>query len=128
MKVVYLFRKPNHTHWSIEHVFRTLSKAIGERADVLSEESPYFSTGLLNRCKAIRWTRDVARREKADLYHVTGDVHFLTLGLRRSKTILTIHDLSFLRQGSLIHRFILWIFWVFLPVRRSRYVTCVSEE
>lgn len=88
--------------------------------------SPFFSTGLVNRINAIKWVK--REQQQASIHHVTGDVHFLVVGLPRKRTILTIHDLSFLKKGSLLHRFFLWLFWVYIPVHWAKFITCVSEE
>jgi len=34
------------------------------------------------------------RSFKADLYHVTGDIHYLSLFLPKNKSVLTIHDVG----------------------------------
>jgi glycosyltransferase involved in cell wall biosynthesis len=120
------FRKPNNTHWSIEFIFQSVRKIFDNHITTAEKVCPYFSTGFLNRIRAIRWARQ--QRPNAEIHHVTGDVHFLVLGLPRSTTILTIHDLSFLKKGTIFSKAILWFFWVYLPVWRVRFVTCVSEE
>jgi glycosyltransferase involved in cell wall biosynthesis len=79
---------------------------------------------LLPRLRAIRWAYSL--RQTSDIHHVTGDIHFLVFGLPRKKTILTIHDLAFLQRGNYLSRFILWLFWVYLPITWISKVTCVS--
>ena len=128
MKIILYFRKPNKTNWSVEFIFQSLAKRFQIQAEVLEKVSPFYSTGLLNRLNAVFWAKYECQREKGDINHITGDVHFLTLGLPRWKTILTIHDVSFVKRGPHVNRFILWLFWIYLPVHRSRFVTCVSQE
>lgn len=59
--------------------------------------------------------------------HITGDVHYLALGLPPSKTILTIHDLRILELAPSLKRKLLKLFWFSLPVRSVRYVTVISQ-
>lgn len=85
--------------------------------------SSYFSNGVLSRLKGIM----EARRFRGDINHVTGDVHYIVLGLPRRKTLLTIHDCGFMAHPSSLARKVLKWFWLDLPVRHCRYVTAVSE-
>ena len=69
-----------------------------------------------------------ARKSKADIYHVTGDVHYIVLVLPKRKTILTIHDSVFIRESRGLKRvFFKWIF-LKLPVKKCRFVTTISEK
>ncbi len=64
---------------------------------------------------------------KADIYHITGDTHFLIWGVRRDKKkVLTIHDLGFLRDSKGIKRMILKYFWLTGPMKKADVVTTVS--
>jgi glycosyltransferase involved in cell wall biosynthesis len=71
----------------------------------------------------IRW----ATKNAGDVNHITGDVHFLALGLDPSTTVLTIHDLEILSRLRGASKFLLKLFWFTLPVKRSRVVTVISE-
>ena len=69
-----------------------------------------------------------AKKQKADVYHVTGDVHYAVLALPKNRTILTIHDCIFLYQYSGLKR---WFFHRLLlkwPVKHCRIVTTISEQ
>lgn len=109
----------------METSFRRMMEAFPPEspAKPQSYQSPYYSQGFLPRLRAIL---DV-RRLRADLFHITGDVHFLALGLPGRRTILTIHDLGFLRDYSGWKRRLLQWLWLDWPVRRCRYITAVSE-
>jgi len=64
---------------------------------------------------------------KADIYHITGDTHFLIWGVRRDKKkVLTIHDLGFLRDSKGIKQRILKYFWLTGPMKKADVVTTVS--
>jgi glycosyltransferase involved in cell wall biosynthesis len=64
----------------------------------------------------------------ADVVHVTGDVHFLTLLLPRRRTVLTIHDCEILDRNRGVKRFLLWLFWFRLPAWCAARITTVSAE
>ncbi len=68
-----------------------------------------------------------ASKTKANVYHVTGDIHYVVLALPKKKTILTIHDCIFLHRSKGIKRVLLkWLF-LKLPISRSQIVTTISE-
>lgn len=85
--------------------------------------SSYFSNAIFPRIHATL----EASRHGTDVNHVTGEVHFLALGLPRKKTILTVHDCGFMTHPNPVLRRLLKWFWLDWPVRHSRYVTAVSE-
>lgn len=78
--------------------------------------------------KAITRNIWAARSARADIYHITGDVHYLAFGLPGKRAILTIHDCVFLYQATGIKRILLK--WLLLsgPVRRCALVTTISES
>ena len=85
-------------------------------------ESRFYSQGLLKRVYNVL---EAACRQ-GDVNHITGDVHFLALLLKKKKTILTIHDLVFLQHPSPLARAILKYFWLTMPVNRVEKITAVS--
>jgi glycosyltransferase involved in cell wall biosynthesis len=123
VKVILINRKPRKSgNFSIESYFRAIYASLITMVDcsyfVSSRESNYITP----RIKAIL---EVSRL-RADVYHITGDVHFLTLGTPPAKTVLTIHDCGFMYEKHFLKRWFFWLFWLKIPVKRSRFVTCVS--
>jgi len=68
-----------------------------------------------------------ARLRRARVNHVTGDLHFLVLGLPAKDTILTIHDCGNLHRLKGIRRALLKFLWFTWPLRHVRIVTTISE-
>lgn len=121
--VLLIFRKPRaHEHFSIERTFEALLKA-AEGVRYERWTAPAHSKGLLPRLLSLLalW------RQRADVYHITGDVHFLALATPRHKTVLTVHDCHFLQRHSGWRRRILKHWWLERPVHRARTVVAVSE-
>jgi glycosyltransferase involved in cell wall biosynthesis len=124
MKVVQVMRKPNDIVFSIEQLFEGLRRELTVEIDVETYVNPYSSRGVWRRLAGM--LRVV--RHQGDVNHVTGDVHYLSILLHRNKTILTIHDCVTLeRLGGLKYKFF-WFFWYWLPIKRSRIVTVISES
>jgi glycosyltransferase involved in cell wall biosynthesis len=65
---------------------------------------------------------------QGDINHITGDVHYLALLLRKKRTVLTILDCrSMLRLRGARRLLFQWI-WLKLPVRRCSVVSVISEH
>ncbi|MGC1631001.1 MAG: glycosyltransferase family 1 protein, partial [Gelidibacter sp.] len=64
---------------------------------------------------------------KGDINHVTGDIHYVTYFLPKSKTLLTIHDLAPLKTSTGIKHGVLKFFWYQLPIWSVKYITVISE-
>jgi glycosyltransferase involved in cell wall biosynthesis len=125
-KVRLFFRRANPTgNVSIENSFDMMRAAFPKDSRFKLDffTSSYYSVGFLPRLKSIF----EVRRHRADINHVTGDTHFLTLGLPRQNTVLTIHDCGFLSHKNPLARWILKTFWLTLPVRHCTILTVVSE-
>lgn len=68
-------------------------------------------------------------RDKHSLFHITGDVHYLSYVLPKNRTITTVHDLVFLEniKHMKFKRAILKILYV-NALKHNRYVVCISEK
>ena len=123
MKVVYLQRKPGRGFYSLERVFDDVRAHLPPWIEAEVRHSPWPSTGIVPRVRAILW----ARRHQGDVTHVTGDVHFLAIPLDPRRTVLTIADCVSLERTRGLRRALLRLFWYTLPVRRAAAVTAISE-
>jgi glycosyltransferase involved in cell wall biosynthesis len=123
MEVIQLFRKKSE-FFSIERVFGRLEAEMSKFVTLRRVEAPSGGFSLRAIIRNIR----AARAVRADIYHITGDVHYLAFGLPRKQTILTIHDCVFLYQTSGLKRLLLK--WLLLsgPVRRCALITTISES
>ncbi|NOR80232.1 MAG: glycosyltransferase [Methyloprofundus sp.] len=124
MRVVHFQRKPGVRHFSIERLFEDIRHSIAKDIEVDTCINKYLSTGFFNRvydtCRAMR--------RQGDINHITGDVHFLSFLMQRSRTVLTIHDCVTLERLSGLRYWVYFFFWYWLPVRRSAVVTVISQS
>jgi glycosyltransferase involved in cell wall biosynthesis len=121
MRVLFVERKPSGGQ-SIENVFREVAAKLP--ADVVTEfQQVPFGNGIF----AIIGNLLFFRPRSADIYHVTGDVHYITLRLPGRRTVLTIHDLIFLRRRRGPRRFVLKKLFLTWPLARCRRITAVSQ-
>lgn len=123
MKVVFFHRKKLQGAYSIEALFENVRKALPSDVTYSVKELSFISQGFFKRLYILL----ESALHQGDINHITGDVHFITLLLRKKRTILTIHDIGFMSHPRAFERFLLKWFWLILPVRRSAAVTVVSK-
>lgn len=119
MKIKLIYRKKKPEFNSIENVFDTLLPYL----NIDKVELPFFSKGFSARKKNIDFVKSI----KANILHITGNDHYVILGLKKRKTVLTIHDIEVLKRASGIKRLILKKLWFDLPIKYATVVTTISQ-
>ena len=121
IKVLFIERKPSYSV-SIEKVFAQIAKNLSkDKFEVIFQNVPYRSN-LLGICKNLLFYR----KAKADIYHITGQNHYIALILSKKNTVLTIHDVGILHIRKGLRRFILKKIFFDLPVKKLKYITAIS--
>lgn len=123
IRVVFFQRKPLPIHKSVEFIFDDVRKRMPEYVISIKKVFSYYSKGFFSRVLII-WQ---AFQSQEDVNHVTGDIHFAAIGLRKSKTLLTVLDCGMLSASSGIKHALLKYFWFTLPLKRCAYVTVISQ-
>lgn len=123
IKVNLIYRPHNPVYFSIENVFRLITGELMYKVYFDEAYAPSDKIGFWGILKNILFFR----KQSADLYHVTGDIHYAALALPAGRVILTIHDCIFLQHPSWIKRWILKRLWLDWPVHHSAVVTTISE-
>ncbi|KAA6351945.1 hypothetical protein EZS27_000742 [termite gut metagenome] len=68
-------------------------------------------------------------RNKQGINHIPGDIHYCILALIGCKSVLTIHDLVFIKNSKKhFDRFFKYLLWLYLPVKLASRVICISEN
>lgn len=123
--VTWVMRKPRSLgNFSIETSYRTMHAAWPDGytpPDV--HTASRFTAGLLDRLHI----RKEVHQLPHDLVHITGDIHFATIGLDKP-TILTIHDLGMLDEGNALARQVKKTFWLDRPLRSCDRIIAVSKR
>jgi glycosyltransferase involved in cell wall biosynthesis len=122
--MILFFRRSVGHFFSIEKVFFTVVKELESQIPVKKVFLPHHTSSVTNIIKNLLF----ARKQKDNLYHVTGDVHYLVLSLPSKKAILTIHDCVFLHRHSGIKRWFLQKIFLDWPVKHSKIITTISEQ
>jgi glycosyltransferase involved in cell wall biosynthesis len=110
-------------HLSIERLFAGIRAEFTPEWQVKVSVSPHPSRGLMPRLKNIA---SVYGRQ-ANIHHIVGDVHYLSLALPGEKLVLTIHDCAALERLKGWRREVLRQLWFVQPMRRAAVVTTISQ-
>lgn len=126
--ITYFFRNKK-AGYSMHRVFIPIVHAMWNKCgrNVSKSEVPSHRADPISIMRNILWV--YRHRNKCGINHVTGDAHYLILGLTGCKTVLTIHDLVTLRiPGNKIKRWILRKLWLEMPLKKADVITCISEK
>lgn len=121
-KILYVERKPSEAV-SIEKVFRQLAKSLTKHNFITDFQQLEYTNDAIGTIKNLL----LYRKKKADIYHVTGHIHYIALVLPKNRTVMTIHDAGILHIRSGLRRFVLKKLLFDLPVKRLKIITAVSE-
>lgn len=121
-EILYIERKFDE-FVSLEKVFRQIAKNISEKSFKTAFQQVLYDNRLSGIIKNLLFFR----KKKADIYHITGHIHYLALVLPKKKTVLTIHDLRILHTRKGFRRYILKKLFLDLPLKKLQYITAISE-
>ena len=125
-KIHLFFRRPlPGDHFSIERLFEAVSASLpAERFEIRRFVCPFVSRGLSSRLASMVW----AAFHQGDINHITGDVNFLGLFMRRSRTVLTIHDSASMERLTGWKRWLYRLVWLRIPIWHAGRVTVISDR
>lgn len=121
MNIVLVYRPPSQGGFSIENLFHTVAGELRSGGETVIEYVAGARSSILIDLVNL-W------RLRADIYHVTGDVNYMVLGLPGNKTVLTIHDIGNYLYG--LQGWKRWIYkwvWLILPIWKAGRATAVSD-
>ena len=123
MTISYYFRKPSETQHSIEVQFDTIQNKLPSDFTYINHYSKYFSKNLYK----IIFNIFEGISKQSMVNHITGDIHYISLLLKKRKTILTIHDIASSITHNKLKSYFIKLLWFTLAVKKVRYITVISE-
>lgn len=106
--------------YTFEQLFSAIREALVQHIEVVSHDLPSGMGPLQN----IQWAHDRA----GQINHITGDVHYLALGLPPEKTIITVHDLGhYTRSLRGLKKWVYRKLWLDWPLKRAVRLTAISK-
>lgn len=114
-------RRKSGNH-SIENYFETIRTLQPKDINIEKKVFSYESLGLVNRL-LIAFE---AYKNRAQINHITGDIHFANFLLPQKNTVLTIHDCGILKRRKGLRQKLLKYFWFTYPAKKSCLITVNS--
>jgi glycosyltransferase involved in cell wall biosynthesis len=125
IKVSFFQRKPRKVgNYSVEFIFKDVRSRLAGLIEATEVYSTFESSGLFKR---IYNCIEVTRKQN-EVNHITGDINYIGIFLKKRKTIQTILDCVYLSKASGIKYTILKLFWLTIPVKRAKYITAISQS
>lgn len=121
-KILYVERKPFDS-FSIEKAFRQIASGLSDAFEAEFQQLP-FGNRIWDTARNLL----LFRKQKADIYHITGHVHYIALMFSRRNTVLSIMDVRFLYIGPGPRRWLLKKLYLDWPLRKLDFVTAISEQ
>jgi glycosyltransferase involved in cell wall biosynthesis len=124
IKVVFFNRKPRALgNFSIEMYFQLIQNYLSTEFEVVNKVMPFESNGLLNRIGNATY----CFFNQGDVNHITGDIHYVAAFLKKSKTVLTIHDCGMLHETNGMKHQLMKLLWFTMPVKKAKIITVNSN-
>jgi len=126
IKVIHFQRRPRPGfNFSIESIFENIRSELRDKISFSVNVCGYFNNGYFTKFWNI--IEAALRQEKNSIAHITGEVHFINLLMRKKNIVLTIHDCRFMQRKTGFEKKLMC--WMYLkgPVKRSAHITTVSE-
>ena len=126
MKITYIFRATSHAR-SIERVFEPIITEMRSSGHEVFVENATKGKCLLS--SLLKNMVHFAKLSRTNLCHITGDVQYVACLMKPSNTLLTIHDLVPLHNKNVpwYSKLLCYWLWYYIPLRRLKRVTCISE-
>jgi len=125
LQVTFFQRKPREVgNYSLEFIFDDVRKRLAGKMKAITVYSRYESKGLFPRL----YSCIEAFTKQGKINHVTGDINYVGILLKKTRTIHTILDCIHLSSSAGIKHKILKFFWLTLPLKRAAFVTAISES
>jgi len=105
-------------------LFKQVRSVLPEEVRAVTKQLSFYSEGILNRV-LIGFE---AAFNQGEINHITGDINFIALFLRKKRTVLTILDVGFMNHPGKLARLFLRLFWIVFPAKRSAVITTISNS
>lgn len=119
MKVNFYYRNLGPGNYSIETVFKVVKDRLATRI----EAKAFHTRRPLDPGAIFRF-----RKSEADIHHITGAVNYVSFGLPRKRTVITVHDIGHYSNTlkgirRTVYKYLYWSF----PLRRAGKITAISD-
>lgn len=125
LKVTYFQRRPRKGFFSLESIFNDIRNRLKDKISYEIKICKKYNDAYLTKIYNII---EAGLRQSSGINHITGEVHFLNILMRKKTVILTILDCGMMHRKKGMARLLIKKLYLDIPVRRAAYTTCISEE
>ncbi|MEA3451493.1 MAG: glycosyltransferase family 1 protein [Bacteroidota bacterium] len=122
IKISFFFRKAASSFHSIEELFANIQSALPDNIEFENVHLPHHN-GIIGRLRNIFF----AKKHSSQINHITGDINYISFGLPKKNTVLTVHDIGSALNGNKLKRFIINMFWFKLPFKKVSRILTISD-
>ncbi len=124
MKVVHLHRKPQEGYHSIENIYAAIREELKNEVNIHKIEMPFYCKTQIGKIMNMIYVLFL----KGDVFHITGDIHYVSFFLPKGKTIISAHSVEGGRPKYSGWRKKMFRYLYFKkPNKKSKYWSAVSE-
>jgi glycosyltransferase involved in cell wall biosynthesis len=125
IKVRFFQRKPRKGFsFSLEYIFEDVRRLLADKINAEVKICRCYNDGYYTKIVNIL---EAAFRQSRHVNHITGEVHFLDLLMRKKTVVLTILDCGMMERKTGISKKIVQWLYLRAPVKRATYITAISE-
>ncbi len=125
MKIIHLHRRPQEGYHSIENIYEAVRKELSSEVAIETVVMPFYCSSHLGKILNMIYVFFL----RADVFHVTGDIHYVAMFLPKRKTIISCHSVEGGRpeyEGRAKKMF-KWLYFV-MPNKHCKFWTAVSDH
>ena len=122
-RISYFQRKNIQNNGSVEIIFNNLRADINQFYNFNITILKFKSTNIVKVIYNILY----CFFKQGDINHITGDIQYVALLLKKNKTILTILDCIYLENSNGFKHLIFKYLFLKIPINKSTFITTISE-
>lgn len=125
IEVTFFQRRPRKGFsFSLEYIFNDVRKRLEKKINATVKICGKYNNGYFTKVFNII---EAGIKQSRGINHITGEVHFLNLLMRKQAVILTVLDCGMVHRKKGLAQWFITALYLTWPVRRSRYITSISE-
>ncbi len=125
IEVTFFQRRPRKGfNFSMEAIFTDVRERLTDRINPTIKICKFYNNGYFTKLYNIA---EAAFRQGKGINHITGEVHFLNLLMKKKRVILTVLDCGMVHRKKGFAKWIITHLYLTWPVAKSKYVTSISE-
>ena len=126
VEVTYFQRRPRKGFsFSLEYIFNDVRERLKDKINATVTICKLYNNGYFTKIYNII---EAGLRQSSGINHITGEVHFLNLLMRKKTVVLTVLDCGMVHRKKGLAKWFITSLYLTWPVRKSKYVTAISGQ